>query len=57
MCMKSIYIIIMMTDMLNLTTWSYFFIVKHRIYELEHPSLITDWTSKMGGDAYKKQAK
>ena len=30
-----------------------FFNVKHVIYELEHPELITRWTSNMDEDAYK----
>ena len=47
----------MMTVMLNLTTWILVFCVKERLDKLEHSALITEWTSNMEGNAYKKQAK
>ena len=53
MFMKSMYLVIMMTVMLNLTTWNYFF-VEQRLDYLEYPALITKWTSNMDKDAYKK---
>ena len=34
MCMKSMYLIIMMNLMFNLTTWSLIFFVKQRLYEM-----------------------
>ena len=56
MCMKSMNLIIMMNFMLNITTWSLFF-VKQRLDELEHTDLITEWTSNVYKYAYKKNLK
>ena len=53
MCMKSMNLIIMMNFMLNITTWSLFF-VKQRLDELEHTDLITEWTINVYEYAYKK---
>ena len=41
MCMKSIYIIMMMTVMLNLKIWSLILLVKQSPDELGHTALIT----------------
>ena len=57
MCMKSIYLTIMMTVMLIIITWSLKQIVKQRLDEMEHPALITEWTSNMDKSDYKKQEK
>ena len=53
--MISMYISFMMTFMLKFTTWNVFF--KQHLDELEHPSLVNEFTSNKDEDDYEEQAK
>ena len=45
-----------MTVMLIFITWCLIF-VKQRLYELEHPALITEWKMNLDKSAYKEKEK
>ena len=57
MCIKSMYLIIMMTAMLNLITWSLIIFFRQRLDELEHTDLATERTINMDEDDNKNHKK